>query len=298
MDKKEKREYLKPYRYFSGFVLMTGIFASILNGTLASFQLLIYSIIENDAVAGNLAELISYGAIVYAYYVGYRIFVRKFEIELVEIRKFKVTFGFILELIACFVFIRTCWYLYYQLLDACHLVEAAQESVDSVYLSTVLYTAIIAPVAEELVFRGFLFKQLRKYNTIVAVFFTSLSFGLFHGTYTQWLPAAIIGLVFAVIDLRYDSIIPSVILHIASNTYSVAGLFITLDADFGFVITLAVSVVLLIILLAINMKKIRNTFSQWKTVFWLSYRSAGYILFVIIYAVIITVQIIITLRYS
>lgn len=78
---------------------------------------------------------------------------------------------------------------------------------------------IIAPLVEEIFFRGFLFTGLReKYGWIAAAL---ISAGLFAAVHLQPLtipPIFLMGLIFAYLYQRTESIWPAVIMHFATNT--------------------------------------------------------------------------------
>lgn len=104
-----------------------------------------------------------------------------------------------------------------------------QSGVGETILGTViinLYTCIIAPITEELFFRGMLLKVFSKANQRFAIFSTAVFFGLAHGNIPQFLLAFLLGIFLAHITMKHNSIIPSIIVHIFINTFStVFGLF-------------------------------------------------------------------------
>ena len=83
-----------------------------------------------------------------------------------------------------------------------------------------IYTCIIAPITEELFFRGMLLRVLGKANQRFAVFATAFFFGLAHGNVPQFILAFTIGIFLGHITLKHGSIIPSVIVHIFLNSFS------------------------------------------------------------------------------
>ena len=89
------------------------------------------------------------------------------------------------------------------------------ENLDS-SISMILYAGIFGPVAEELVFRGFVMRGLEKHGKLFAITLSSLLFGLFHGNIVQIPFAALIGLVFAYVAMEYG-IKWSIALHILNN---------------------------------------------------------------------------------
>ncbi|MDE5853961.1 MAG: CPBP family intramembrane metalloprotease [Ruminococcus sp.] len=83
-----------------------------------------------------------------------------------------------------------------------------------------IYTCIIAPITEEMFFRGMLLKVFSKANQRFAIFSTAIFFGLAHGNIPQFLLAFMLGILLAHITMKHDSIVPAVIVHIFINTFS------------------------------------------------------------------------------
>ncbi len=84
-------------------------------------------------------------------------------------------------------------------------------------LYTFLFAGIIAPVIEEIIFRGILLDKVRGYGDKKAVWFTAIVFGLFHLNTSQLLYSIALGIIFAYVVLKTNRIIYSVILHVAIN---------------------------------------------------------------------------------
>lgn len=78
-------------------------------------------------------------------------------------------------------------------------------------------SVIIAPVCEELIYRHFLLKPLRKYGDTGAVVLTALLFGLVHFNFDQFLYAFMFGAFLALIAVRSGSVIPCIICHMINN---------------------------------------------------------------------------------
>lgn len=83
-------------------------------------------------------------------------------------------------------------------------------------LSMFLYAGIIGPIAEELVYRGFLMRHLEKHGKTLAIVVTSILFGVMHGNLPQALFATCVGLVLGYVAMEY-SILWSILLHILNN---------------------------------------------------------------------------------
>lgn len=64
--------------------------------------------------------------------------------------------------------------------------------------------AILSPIAEELVFRGLMFRRMREdTGAKLAIIYTSVVFGIFHGNFVQMLYGFLMGLMFAWLCEKY-----------------------------------------------------------------------------------------------
>lgn len=79
-----------------------------------------------------------------------------------------------------------------------------------------LYTCFVAPVVEEVVFRGAILNSLKPYGRVFAIVTTATMFGFFHGDLTQGLFAFAVGLLLGYLSCEY-SIFWSILLHIGNN---------------------------------------------------------------------------------
>lgn len=105
--------------------------------------------------------------------------------------------------------------------------------IDSPFLFAFV-TAIVAPVTEELFFRGFLFKGLReKYGWVNALMFSSIIFAIFHGQIATLIPTFLLGALFAYMYQRTESVFPGMVLHFAVNSLGVCA--ILAASQFGFI---------------------------------------------------------------
>ena len=84
-------------------------------------------------------------------------------------------------------------------------------------LTDVVSSVIAAPIAEELFFRGVVLKQTSRVSARFGIIFSAVMFGLMHGNPYQFVMATMIGLFFGYITVKTDSLIPSIVCHIAIN---------------------------------------------------------------------------------
>ncbi len=86
----------------------------------------------------------------------------------------------------------------------------------STTLSMFLYASLFGPIAEELVYRGFVLRSFMKLGKIPAIVLSSVLFGIMHGNIPQSVFACAVGVIFAYVTVEY-SIGWSILLHIINN---------------------------------------------------------------------------------
>ena len=84
----------------------------------------------------------------------------------------------------------------------------------------ILMLCIIAPIAEEYLFRGLMMRKMLRWNISpwYAIIGSSIMFGLIHLNPAQIPGAIILGIVIAWMCYRTRSLIPGIIIHITNNT--------------------------------------------------------------------------------
>lgn len=97
----------------------------------------------------------------------------------------------------------------------------ASAGIDSGTLTGVLAVAVVAPVVEELIFRGLMLNRLSQVMPgWLAAALSSAAFGVCHVHPVWFAYAFVLGAFFAFLDLRAQSILPSILGHIAFNAIS------------------------------------------------------------------------------
>ncbi len=114
---------------------------------------------------------------------------------------------------------------------------------DSSTFSMFLYASILAPIAEELLFRGYILRSLQPYGKKFAVFASAFLFGLFHGNLLQTPYAFLMGLLLGYVAVEY-SVIWSIVLHMFNNLV-LADLLTRLTAELPLQIVEMINVILL-----------------------------------------------------
>ena len=121
----------------------------------------------------------------------------------------------------------------------------------------VIYTVFIAPLCEEIVFRGLMMTSLEgSMKKIFAVLITGVLFSLVH------LPSVIafgytflLGLVLGFVYIKTKSLIPCILMHMAFNA---SNYLLFIPKNIGLYILLAISIPLTVYALIDIMRKVRN----------------------------------------
>lgn len=84
----------------------------------------------------------------------------------------------------------------------------------------ILYSCLIAPITEELLYRGFALKNLSRVSQRTGILITAFLFGLGHQNIAQFVLAFPLGIFLGAITVRHNSILPAIFVHITVNTVS------------------------------------------------------------------------------
>lgn len=97
-------------------------------------------------------------------------------------------------------------------------IETALGSASVLQLALLLIAAcLLAPIAEEIIFRGVLYTYLRRWGFVVALIASSLVFGVFHGFGILFFTTSTAGALFALAYERSGSLWPVVAAHATMN---------------------------------------------------------------------------------
>lgn len=131
----------------------------------------------------------------------------------------------------------------------------------------IIVVVILTPIIEEFVFRGVLLDKLRRFGDKTAIIFTALVFGLFHGNFSQFFYAFALGLIFAYITIKTNTIRYSIVLHMLVNLFgSVIMPMLVLGGD-GTSLAIAGFLVLLFLIVGTvlffkNLKKVKKDIKE------------------------------------
>ena len=92
----------------------------------------------------------------------------------------------------------------------------ATATADAGSLSMFLYVGILAPITEELLFRGLVMRSFEPYGKKMAIFVSAILFGLFHGNPIQTPYALLVGIVLGYVAMEYH-VVWAIALHMFNN---------------------------------------------------------------------------------
>ncbi len=105
------------------------------------------------------------------------------------------------------------------------------------YLLYFMYSVILAPVAEEIAFRGAALSVLSRRGQNTAALISALLFAAYHMNLSQVPYTLVLGFFLAVLAQRSGSIIPCILIHVANNL-------LTLAVGFSDILSRAVNIAL------------------------------------------------------
>lgn len=106
---------------------------------------------------------------------------------------------------------------YLSMLTRCTFDNSVELLFDMPLWASVLMTAVLAPIFEELIFRKLMMDRLLPFGEVSAILITALLFGLMHGNFYQFFYATAIGCVFGYTYVRSGKLWPSILMHMTVN---------------------------------------------------------------------------------
>lgn len=146
--------------------------------------------------------------------------------------------------------------------------EKILETLNAPYM--ILYVVIVAPIVEELIYRGMVLRFLDKFDKGAAIVGSAVLFGFMHANFSQIFFAAGVGILLGYITEEY-SIKLAIILHMINNIFSffianstgyLSAYNISEEIIDGCIVIVCIAV--LIIAVIRNIKKIKEAFIQYK----------------------------------
>lgn len=215
INKRLRREFRTPgwllvaYYVLMNVMVMIGMFGDMLKQNFAAMaQGEWLTEPDMDALMGNAWGYIWAVAVAMLFLFMWKD--RSFWKEQVFARKKKMGFGrFMILLCVCMAiqFVNSFWVqaleLIMNIFDKSILETLESVSGSSDTFSMFLYASIVAPITEELIFRGYVQGALSRYGKKFAILCSGLFFGIFHGNLIQTPYAFFVGLLLGYVAAEY-----------------------------------------------------------------------------------------------
>jgi uncharacterized protein len=274
------KEKFKAFFASIGYLLLTVLIqlaVSIVGGIAIGFYYVINGVIqmengltleyEMDSMINsilsltNIFLLISSVITILALILIYKIKRRNYkeELQIVKANRFNIFFAIILGI--------SCWLFnsgVLSLVEEAGFFSSQFEYMNDILapisqgsiLISMLTVGIVAPIAEEFLFRGVIYNTLKKKISIKwTIIIQAILFGVFHGNLVQGTYATLLGLVFGYVTYKTKSLWPAIIMHMVNNLTANIVSFIIGDYFGGpllyiiFTVVGAIGIVLLILLI-------------------------------------------------
>lgn len=132
-----------------------------------------------------------------------------------------------------------------------------QELTNLIYTGNVfleiIAVGIVAPIVEELIYRGVVFKRINAMiKTIPAILLSSVIFGAIHGNLVQFVYATCLGVALCFVYIKCKSIMAPILLHVTANMVSIFAsdvrpVYKMLNKPVVFVLVLVLAIIMTII---------------------------------------------------
>lgn len=193
---------------------------SMLNGEASDAELLVDAMLkqaEKEATSTMIG--VGIGLLFLILFYRKRISIKK---DIFVSRK-KMTLKRFFQILCVFMGGQIVFSVVYELMEAGlnligYTAVASMESASSTSetISMFLYTGIVAPIVEEVVYRGFVMKSFEKYGKTLAIVSSAVFFGIMHANLPQGVFAFCVGLILGYVAMEY-SIVWSILLHFLNN---------------------------------------------------------------------------------
>ena len=211
---KEKREFKAILIYIAGLIISEFIVSFVL--TLKFGRLTVEKLTEIQGIYTAL-NLMTYSVIILAAFII--LYHKRLKSDFKKINK-KMLLKLLLYGIGFYIVNIVLGMIFINILEVeTNNQDAIQSSMNSLAIVSFLPTALFAPLIEEIVFR-FAISTIIK-NKVVFVIVSSLLFALIHGVGVITILYFVLGVMFALIYLRFNkNIFASALVHMFNNTVS------------------------------------------------------------------------------
>lgn len=181
-------------------------------------------------IAIGIISTLLYGSILYLIY-----FFVKGRVDSLAFHKFPIgkALGYVFLFFLAILMFESFWTYVLRLVgvkppdSAGPIIELFGTSIIS-FVAIFFLTVVVAPFAEEVFFRSFLYQAFRKrYGIYLGILISALIFGLFHFSFVVFPVFVVIGFFLGYIFEKYHSVYPAIMLHSLNNLFFFVVLVVT-----------------------------------------------------------------------
>ena len=118
------------------------------------------------------------------------------------------------------------------------------------YIISIFSLVILPAICEELLFRGIIFKGLKKYGKILSITITGIMFALFHMSISQTIYPLLMGIMLSVIMYYENNIYYCILVHMVNNFISLTLSFLNISLVFNHWTYILLAIFLLIVFIS------------------------------------------------
>ena len=89
------------------------------------------------------------------------------------------------------------------------------------FIIVFIYACVVAPILEELLFRGYAINLFKKYGKKTAILISACMFGITHAEFMQILPAIFCGIVLGILYIKTNDIKVCIACHMINNIFGI-----------------------------------------------------------------------------
>lgn len=89
------------------------------------------------------------------------------------------------------------------------------------FIIVFIYACIVAPILEELLFRGYVINLFKKYGKKTAIIISACMFGITHAEFMQILPAIFCGIILGILYIKTNNIKVCIACHMINNIFGI-----------------------------------------------------------------------------
>ena len=130
------------------------------------------------------------------------------------------------------------------------------------YLISIFSLALLPAIFEELLFRGLIFKGLKRSGKVFSITTSAIMFTLFHMSIRQTLYPLLFGLALGLVMYEENNIIYCMILHFVNNLTTLTLSYLNFSISLGFIIYLVIAIILVVAYLSLMFRLVLKNNSR------------------------------------